>query len=179
MAWVTPTTFVSGNALTAAQLNILSADLNETAVAKATGAGQHFVSTAANTLAARACGFNLYNGGGTDTTNSTTYTSLTGGAAVTSTSGTTCLVFHGASLANDTTGARSWCSFGVSGASTIAVDDVRGVAMDESGAARVVKTGLTYLMTGLTAGSNVYTQQFRVTGGIGSFVIRHLGTIPL
>lgn len=179
MAWVTPPTFVSGNALTAAQLNILGADLNETAVAKASAAGQHFVSTAANTLAARTSGFNLYNGGGTDTTNSTSYTALTGGAAVTSTTGTTCLVHHASSLGNDTAGGRSWTTYAVTGASTIAADDARGVAVDCSAANRVTKCGLTYLQTGLTAGSNIFTQQFRVTGGIGSFVVRHLGTMPL
>jgi hypothetical protein len=53
VAWVAPTTFVSGNVLTAAQLNILSADLLETAPGKAASAGQYFVSTAANTIAGR------------------------------------------------------------------------------------------------------------------------------
>lgn len=178
MAWTAPPTFVSGNALTAAQLNILTADLNETAVAKASAAGQIFVSTAANALAARTPAFSLYNGGGTDTTNSTSYTALTGGAAVTSTTGTTCLVHHAASLGNDTTGARSACTFAVTGASTVVADDSRAVLVDASGVSRVTKAGLTYLMTGLTSGSNTFTQQFRVTGGIGAFVIRHIGTVP-
>jgi len=179
MAWVTPPVFVAGNALTAAQLNILCSDLNETAVAKASTAGQHFVSTAANTLVARTSGFNLYTGGGTDTTNSTSYTALTGGAAVTSTSGANCLVFQGASLGNDTAGSRSWASFAVSGATTIVSADSRGIAVDCSGANRVTKCGITYLQTGLTPGSNTYTQEFRVTSGIGSYVIRSIGTLPL
>jgi hypothetical protein len=178
MAWTTPPTFVSGNALTAAQLNILRDDLNETAVAKASVAGQYFCSTAANTLIGRAPSFNLYNGGGTDTTNSTAYTGLTGGAAVTSTTGVNCLVYHAASLGNDTSGSRSWCSFAVSGASTIAVDDARGAAVDASAANRVTKCGITYLQTGLTSGSNTFTQNFRVTSGIGSFVVRSIGTVP-
>lgn len=179
MSWTVPPTFVSGNVLTAAQLNILGADLNETAVAKASAAGQHFVSTAANVLAARSSGFNLYNGGGTDTTNSTSYTGLTGGAAVTSTTGTTCLVHHAASLGNDTAGSRSCCTFAVTGASSITADDSRAILVDASAANRVTKAGLTYLMTGLSSGSNTFTQSFRVTGGIGSFVIRHIGTMPL
>lgn len=178
MAWTTPPTFVSGNVLTAAQLNILTADLNETAVAKAASAGQYFVATAANTLVGRAPSFQLYNGGGTDTTNSTSYTALTGGAAVTSTTGANCLVYHGASLGNDTSGSRSWSSFAISGASTIAVDDARGIAVDASAANRVTKCGITYLQTGLTSGANTFTQQFRVTSGIGSYVVRSLGTVP-
>lgn len=123
--------------------------------------------------------FDLYSGGGTDTTNSTSFTSLTGGASAGSTSGAKMLVFHGASLGNDTAGARSWASFAVSGATTIAATDAVGIAVDCSGANRVTKCGQTYLLTTLTPGSNVCTQNFRVTSGIGSYVVRHLGTMPL
>ncbi len=49
MAWTAPITFTSGSVLTAAQLNTYLRDnLNETAPAKFTAAGQLFVSTAAN-----------------------------------------------------------------------------------------------------------------------------------
>lgn len=178
MAWTTPPTFVSGNALTAAQLNILGADLNETAVAKAAGVGQYFVATAANVIVARAPNFDLYTGGGTDTTNSTSYTTLTGGAGVNSTSGPKILVFHGASLGNDTTGSRSWASYAVSGATTIAANDSVGIAVDCSGANRVTKCATAYLQTGLTLGTQTFLQSFRVTSGIGSYVVRHIGTLP-
>jgi hypothetical protein len=179
LAWVTPPTFVSGNVLTASQLNILGADLNETSVAKASAAGQYFVATAANTLVARTIQFQLYNGGGTDTTNSTSFTGLTGGAAVTATTGATCLVFHGASLGNDTAGSRSWEAYTVSGASTIAAVDAKGIAVDCSSANRVTKCGATFYQTGLTPGSNIFTQNFRVTSGIGSFVLRDIGAMGL
>ena len=54
MAWSAPMTAVSGSVLTAAQFNTYVRDnLNETAPAKATAAGQIFVSTAANAIAAR------------------------------------------------------------------------------------------------------------------------------
>jgi hypothetical protein len=178
MAWTTPPTFVSGNALTAAQLNILTADLNETAVAKAASAGQYFVATAANTLVARSApSFNLYSGGGTDTTNSTSYTALTGGAAVTVTTGATCVIFHGASLGNDTAGSKSWATFAISGASTVSPTDQRAIAVDCSGANRVTKCGAAYTQTGITPGSNTFTQNFRVSSGIGAFVIRDIGVM--
>lgn len=177
MAWVATPTFISGNVLTAAQLNILTGDINETAVAKASAAGQYFVATAANVLVARTAAFNLYSGGGTDTTNSTSYTGLTGGAAVTVTTGATCIVFHGASLGNDTAGARSWETFAVTGATTISPTDQRGIAVDCSGANRVVKCGAAYTQTGLTPGSNTFTQNFRVTSGIGAFVLRDIGVM--
>jgi hypothetical protein len=170
---------VSGNALTAAQLNILGADLNETAVGKASAAGQYFVATAANTLVARAMQFDLYTGGGTDTTNSTSYTALTGGASAGSTSGAKMLIFHGASMGNDTAGSRSLASFAVSGATTIAATDSVGVAVDCSGANRITKCGQTYLLTGLNLGVNSATSSFRVTSGIGAFIVRHVGTMPL
>jgi hypothetical protein len=179
MAYVTPIVWTS-SVTTPAQLNQqLSGNMSETAVAKATTTGSLFVGAGPNALVERYPQFNLYAGGGTDTTNSGSYTALTGGAACTATTTDKSLVFHGASLANDSVGARSWCSFAVSGASTIAADDNWGIAYDETAAARVIKCGVTTLMTGMTPGSNVFTQQFRVTGGIGSFVIRHLGLIPL
>jgi hypothetical protein len=180
MAWTSPATFSDGSVLTAAQLNTnLRDNLNETAVAKATAAGQVFVSTASNALAARVPTSNVYAGGGTDTTNSTTYTGLTGGGAVTVTTGSQAIVSHWASVANDTAGSRSYASYAVTGATTISSSDTWAIVQDISGANRVQKCGLTYLHTGLTAGSNTFTQQFKVSGNTGSFTTRGINVFPL
>jgi hypothetical protein len=179
MAWTSPPTFVSGNALTAAQLNILGGDLNETAPAKFTTAGQIFVATGSNAGAARSIGFDAYGGGGTDATNSTSYTALTGGGAVTATTGTSALVSHFASITNDTTGTRSYASYAISGSTTLSAQDTWALIHDVSGGGRTQKSGLMFKHTGLTAGSNTFTQQFKVAANTGTFLTRGITVIPL
>lgn len=178
MAWVSPPTFVSGAALTAAQLNILGGDLLETAPAKFTAASQIFVSTGSNAGVARTVFQDNYTGGGTDSTNSTSYIGLTGSPSLGPATGTKALVMHGASLANDTTGARSAVSYEISGATTVAANDSWAVMYDESSPSRVIKASWVQVHTGLTAGTNVFTQRFRVTGGTGTFSIRNLSILP-
>ena len=177
MAWTSPPTFVSGNALTSAQLNILGGDLNETAPAKFTAAGQFFVATGSNVGAVRTPNSDNYTGGGTDSTNSTSYIGLTGAPSAGAVTGPQVLVMHGASLANDTTGARSAASYEISGATSVSANDSWAVMMDASGAGRVVKASLVQ-MHAVTAGSNVFTQRFRVSGGTGTFSIRNLSIVP-
>lgn len=179
MAWVAPPTFVSGNALTAAQLNILSGDLNETGAAKATTAGQFFVATGSNSLAARTVAADTYGGGGTDATNSASYTALTGGAVATATTGVAALAHHFSSITNDTAGSRSYASYAISGATTAAAADSWALIHDVSGTGRTVKAGLVYKHTGLTAGSNTWTQQFKTGSNTGTFLSRGLVIIPL
>lgn len=179
MSWTSPPTFVSGNALTASQLNILGGDLNETAAAKFTTAGQIFVATGSNAGAARTIGGDIYAGGGTDATNSTSYTALTGGGVVAINTGTAAVVHHFSSITNDTTGSRSYASYAISGATTIAAADGWALIHDVSGAGRTQKGGLVYKHTGLTAGSNTFTQQFKVGGNTGTFLSRGITIIPL
>src|SRR3954469_8286719 len=50
MAWTAPATYTSGNVLTAAMMNAISANLNETGPAKATTSNQLLVSDAANSI---------------------------------------------------------------------------------------------------------------------------------
>ncbi len=45
--------------------------------------------------------------------------------------------------------------------------------------ASFVNAGATFLVTGLTAGSNTFTQQYKVNGGTGTFANRRLLVIPL
>ena len=53
MAWTTLPTYTDGTALTAAMLLAIAANINETAVAKATTAGRFFVATGPNAIAER------------------------------------------------------------------------------------------------------------------------------
>lgn len=178
MAWVSPPTFVSGNALTAAQLNILGGDLLETAPAKFTAASQFFVSTGSNAGVARTAVQDNYTGGGTDSTNSTSYTGLTGSPSLGTGTGTKALVMHGASLANDTAGNRSYVSYEISGATAVSPNDFWAVIYDENSTGRIIKASWVQIHTGLTAGTNVFTQRFKVNGGTGTFSTRNLAVLP-
>lgn len=167
-------------ALTAAQWNASVRDnLNETAPGKATTSNQIFVSTAANTIAARTPDHDSYNGGGTDTTNSTTYTALTGGAAATMTTGTRATIFSTARVSHDVLGSRSFVSYAISGATTLAADDSWAAVRDCDGANRIVTS--TYVSThegSLTAGSNTFTQNFKVGSNIMSVANRRITVFP-
>ena len=184
MAWTTPLTAVANAALTAAQWNASVRDnLNETAVAKFTAAGQYFVATARNAGAARSAAQDFYaTGTGTDTTNSTTFTGLTGGPVVAVTTGTSALVMLWARMFNNTAGGRNVAGFAVSGATTIAATDLRSIAETSNSANEEYWVGATFLLNAttaaLTAGSNTFTMQLRVTTGTGTFAPRNLVVMP-
>lgn len=179
MAWTAPITFTAGNVLTAAQLNTnLRDNLNQTTPALASAAGQIFVSTAANAVAARTPGeAQVFTA---ETSASTTYGDLTTvGPAVTVTTGTKAIVFVTAWVSNSSVNGQSLMSYRVSGATTVGENDnfaMRWTSATASAAGRC--TAVTF-HTGLTAGSNVFTGSYRVLSGTGSWADRRLMVIPL
>lgn len=102
-------------------------------------------------------------------TTSTSYVGLTTAQAITVTTGTKALVSISASFENAAgvnVGARM--SFAISGATTVAAADQfsTGIAFLAAGGGNYqVKNGATFVVTGLTAGSNVFTAQFKKGGG--------------
>jgi hypothetical protein len=176
MAWSTPMTAVAGNVFTAAQFNQYVRDLfNETAPAKASAAGQWFISTAANALAART--ITSASVATSETTTSTSYTDLaTSGPAVATVTGTQALIAPYSAMANSGTG-FSVMGVAVSGSSSIAATDAHAVGGPfGTNGGRV--SGL-FLVTGLTPGSNTFTAKYRVLSGTGTFVDRSLTVLPL
>lgn len=174
MTWTTPMTFVAATTLTAAQLNThLRDNLNETAVAKATTAGRWFVSTGSNAIAERAISDNQV--ATAETTASTSYIALTtAGPAVTVTTGTSALAIFRCFLFNNGAGNSGFMSVAVSGATTVASSDNWAVAYESTAASDGVGIAVTHRFTGLTPGSNVFTAQYRVTAGTGTFQWRDL-----
>lgn len=183
MAWTTPLTAVSNAALTAAQWNAsVRDDLAETAPAKATAAGQIFVSTAANAIAARVPTHSTV--ATTELTASTTYIALTtAGPAVTVTTGTQAVVFLSTGMTQSLGGGFCNCSFAVSGATTIAAGAQNAgiVSYRPSATGTQTTQGVTWLQTGLTGGSNTFTMLYNAGagGGNASFFQRELVVIPL
>jgi hypothetical protein len=179
MAWSTPLTAVSNAALTAAQWNASVRDnLLETAPAKATGAGQLFVSTAANAIAARTPSGTIILTA--VTTASTSYTDLaTVGPAVTVTTGTQAIVIVSGQLSNATAGQSALMSFDVSGASTVAASDNRALRVVSATASASLEASRVNILN-LTPGSNVFTCRYRANAsGTASFDTRNILVIPL
>lgn len=180
MAWSTPLTAVSNATLTASQWNASVRDnLLMTAPALATTAGSIFAATGTNAIAQRTPGTNAV--GGSETTTSTTYTStLSGGAgsagpAVTVTSGPKALIAFHCRQSSSVSGTNVWTSVAVSGATAIAANDSWAFSSDTTGQ---LYHGISYIEPNLTAGSNTFTMQYRVSGGTGTFSNRRLNVVP-
>jgi hypothetical protein len=118
---------------------------------------------------------------GTENTTSTSYAGLTTACAVTLTTGTKALVINGCEMLNQNTSeAQINLSFAISGATTQAATDARSVALFSSAVNRP-KVGGTraILVTGLTAGSNTFTQQAKVNEGTGGVTNRNILVIDM
>lgn len=178
MAWSAPMTAVSGSVFTAAQFNQFVRDnLNETAPARATTAGAHFVATGTNEIAERISqqGSVLTTA---ETTTSTSYTDLTtAGPAVTVETGPSAMVIVHASLENSGAGS-SRMAYEITGDSSIAPADNRGIGVFGVAGAGVICSSVS-IHKDLTPGTNTFTAKYRVSSGTGSFSSRRLGVFPL
>lgn len=178
MAWTTFPTLTDGTVLTGAHMQIVKANFDETAPAKATTAGSIFAATGTNTIAQRTP--DSATSATTGTTTSATYTAtLTSGGtspAVTMSTGPKAFISLHGRLTTSVAGNNVWISCAVSGASTIAADDLYAVSDETTGNPHV---GIAYLEEGLTAGTNTFTLQYKADGGAtGTFSIRRINVIP-
>ncbi len=75
----------------------------------------------------------------------------------------------------------AFMGYAVSGATTVAASDTRALIRDHgtSSSTGYVQASATYRVTGLTAGSNTFTLQYRTSGGTGTFTNRNVVVIPL
>jgi len=119
---------------------------------------------------------------GTQTTTSGSYTGLTTATAVTVTTGTKALVIITTEMSHPTNSEQLWASWAVSGATTSASADSRSVFLETPSTGilpRVQTFTRGYIQTGLTAGSNTFTMQFKVGGGTGSFGNRSISVVDM
>ena len=87
------------------------------------------------------------------------------GPAVTLVTGTTALVTICAS-GNFPSGQNGWISFAVSGATTLAASEGNGTFGGGGSAALNGSLSRTLLVTGLTAGTNIFTMKYQSGGGV-------------
>lgn len=109
------------------------------------------------------------------TTSSSYVTTLTGDStaiSVTLVTGTSALV----SLAGSQFGTGYSCSLtiSVSGATTLAASVDRQLTLDQSAGPMEGAVAATYVLTGLTAGTNTFTLNYVVHQGTGTWLRRHL-----
>jgi hypothetical protein len=177
MAWSTPLTAVANATLTAAQWNASVRDnLLMTAPALASAAGQIFVATAANTIAARtpATASVLTS----ETTASAAYVDLTTpGPAVTVTSGTKLLISLTVRMSTSNASYAPVMGFAISGATTQA--PTFDQTANSGGTNAQVTSGM--WLVPVNAGSNTVTAKYTVVSGgaTGTFSNRYLTVIPL
>jgi hypothetical protein len=111
------------------------------------------------------------------TTSTSFVTTLSGDAtaiSVTVTTGTTALVQCGYVARNSADGMTTFVSVSVSGATTIAATTDGALAGSVAGANKILTSGLTYVQTGLTAGTNTFTMNYTGDAGTKGFINRSL-----
>ena len=118
-----------------------------------------------------------------ESTTSTSFVGLTTALAVTVTTGTKALVSLGARMGNGTvTGTGAFMGVAVSGATTIAASDQYAAGYYYFGSTTNYQPMpyATFLITGLTAGSNVFTTQYRsLTTDAVTFTNRIISVVNL
>lgn len=184
MSWTAPMTAVAGSIFTAAQFNTFIRDnLLECPVAKATDPGSYFAVTGTNRVTERG-GKALAVTGVTATTTSTSYTEtldVSGGGAssgpqLTLTTGPYALVGISCAIQNSSTSSARM-AYDISGETSISPADNRGIASFGSAGIGGVYGNIIY-HDNLTPGVNIFTTQYRVAGGTGTFESRRLQVIP-
>lgn len=159
MAWNAPVTWVANAVLTAAQLNAqLRDNISETAPAKATTAGSHFVTVGANSIAERR--IVTASVATSQGTSSTTYVDLTTpGPSVTLTTGTNALIWINARINSGNASNQALASFNVSGASAISAGDARAMVCVSSPITQ--RYGICVQIATLTPGTNTFKMLYR------------------
>jgi hypothetical protein len=109
-------------------------------------------------------------------TTSTSYTDLaTAGPAVTLTTGTTALVTISGVLLAGATSAYSLMAFAISGATTRSASDIEGgLFLQSASGSQQIGASRSFIVTGLTAGTNTFTCKYRVTASTGFFEGRQI-----
>lgn len=139
-------------------------------------AGQIFVATAANAIAARLIQTSTVLTA--ETTASTSFTDLaTSGPAVTCTTGTQAIVLLTAQ-GEVNAATQSYAAYAVSSATTIAAGDDHASVVSSPASGQPGRQSIVEMPT-LTAGSNVFTMKYRTVSGTATFRRRTITVIPL
>ncbi len=179
MAWTTPRTFTANSTVTAADLNLYLRDnFLEMEPAKALNPSGFFATTGLNAIAERLLTSDFISAQETTTTVGTFVDLATVGPQVTVTTSTKAFLFMYCHSFNSSGGVnRSFMAYAVSGATTIAAGNATAIDVNQTGGQRFA---LGQLVTGLNAGSNVFTAKYTVSGAsTGTWSDRRLAVLPI
>lgn len=180
MAWTAPMTAVAGVVWTSAQFNANVRDnLLETMPGKATAANRMYITTANNSIAERTP--STVQVATSQTTTSTSYINLatTGPQVATLPTGKSALVWFMAQMSHSSSSGECSVSVAVSGATSVPANDDWRLLQSGVTASNDNRHGVVHLFTGLTAGNNTFTMQYRTNTGTATFSNRDLIVIPL
>lgn len=115
---------------------------------------------------------------GSQATSSGSYVSLSGDPAVTITTGTSAIVIISSDMVGST-GTTGVISFAISGATTLAADDVRSstISFSSNTSGYTLTSQSSFYVTGLTPGENTFTMKYRA-GGTITFSNRKIIVLP-
>ena len=119
---------------------------------------------------------------GAQTTSSGSFTGLTTATAVTVTTGTKALVIISTEMSISVNSEQMWASWAVSGATTVAASTSLSVFTETPSTGTLPRVNTFtrgYIQTGLTAGSNTFTMQFKVGGGTGVYGNRSISVVDM
>jgi len=169
------TTYTTGDILYASASNTLAKRaIGSTSQVLTVAGGIPTWATPASSSPASVTAYSSANQG----TSSTSYTDLaTAGPAVTITTGTKALVFVSARANADGATRSAFASFDISGATTLAAADkyAIGLYLSTTGYSQAANS---FLLTGLTAGSNTFTMKYKVSA-YGDFHHRHITVVDM
>jgi hypothetical protein len=180
MAYTAPITFVNGVPLTAAQMNAIQDNIRETAVAKATTAGRHFVATGPNAIAERVTARQTVDviGDVTSTTFTGTLSGPSTGPTVTATTSDKCLIMLHSYVRPLATGVTGLYGFSISGATTRAANDQEAFGVAGDGTIAVMGSTAQAIFF-MTPGSNTFTAAYRTSSSSSRFDGRRMCVFAL
>jgi hypothetical protein len=115
-----------------------------------------------------------------ENTSSTSYTNLTtAGPATTVTTGTKALVIISAEFQNGAAAIQSFMGVDISGATTLAASDAKAAKQQIGATNSQVTMTQSFIYTGLTAGSNVFTAKYKAGSGTSYFQNRYISVIDM
>jgi len=178
MTWVKNLAFTSGDLLTAAQLNQIADNLEETAPGKTTGNNTYIVATGPNSVAEREPVRDIQNNAATTT--SQRYGDLDVGEpapTITAITGTAVLICFAARISNTTNGTRNRVSYNITGATSKPAANNRSI-VHESVDGYQTRPALVVFDPRLTPGTNTFTLQYMCSGGTMTAANRRLVVVP-
>ena len=113
------------------------------------------------------------------TTTSTSYTGLATATAVTLTTGTKALIMFSSEIELTAAADRAYMSYAVSGATTIAANDAFSINVKTNSTQTIDAHSYAYIVTGLTAGSNTFTAQYKSSGATVYFNNRRINVVDM